>query len=148
MNTPRAGCSGIWQSAILSSCRCITHAASNAIQLVRFGHNQVANIASQLQPAHNANPQIPFSTPLRYVLSTTLALYNKQLVGKNQGIFGKGSFPGPACTRESMCSLLQHHSAVCTVSPAQGSFPVGGMGGIGSANEPCICVRVGAWWEC
>ena len=30
----------------------------------------------------------------RYVLSTTLSLYNKQLVGKGHGLFGYGAFPG------------------------------------------------------
>ncbi len=30
----------------------------------------------------------------RYVFSTGLSLYNKQLVGKEHGIFGKGAFPG------------------------------------------------------
>lgn len=30
----------------------------------------------------------------RYALSTCLSLYNKKLVGKNNGIFGKGAFPG------------------------------------------------------
>eukprot|EP00877_Chromochloris_zofingiensis_P007804 jgi/Chrzof1/3277/Cz12g19080.t1 len=30
-----------------------------------------------------------------YCLSTSLSVYNKQLVGKNHGIFGKGAFPAP-----------------------------------------------------
>ena len=30
----------------------------------------------------------------RYILSTSLSLYNKQLLGKKHGVFGKGAFPG------------------------------------------------------
>jgi hypothetical protein len=30
----------------------------------------------------------------RYVLSTALGLFNKKVVGKNYGVFGKGAFPG------------------------------------------------------
>lgn len=30
----------------------------------------------------------------RYILSTALGLFNKKIVGKNYGIFGKGAFPG------------------------------------------------------
>ena len=36
-----------------------------------------------------------FKPPLRrYVLSTSLSLWNKMLVGKGRGLFGKGPFPG------------------------------------------------------
>jgi solute carrier family 35 protein C2 len=31
----------------------------------------------------------------RYFLSTFLGLYNKQLLGKDHGLYGKGAFPAP-----------------------------------------------------
>ncbi len=41
----------------------------------------------------------------RYVLSTSLSIYNKQLVGKNHGIFGKGAFPGGQRALSRACVL-------------------------------------------
>ena len=47
--------------------------------------------------------QIAIFKPLlrRYVLSTSLSLWNKMLVGKGRGLFGKGPFPGTLRQRGS-----------------------------------------------
>jgi hypothetical protein len=66
-----------------------------------------------------------FASRARYVLSTGLSLYNKKLVGKNYGIFGKGSFPGgrtsspaPARHKPGRCTSAKKIAAACAPAAA------------------------------
>ncbi|KAG2496800.1 hypothetical protein HYH03_005207 [Edaphochlamys debaryana] len=52
-----------------------------------------------------------------YVLSTGLSLYNKQLVGKDHGMFGKGAFPAPL-----FMSAVQF---ICQTMLAKATFATG-----------------------
>jgi hypothetical protein len=53
---------------------------------------RVAGSSSNEQTRPPNPPNNPPNT--RYCLSTALGLFNKKVVGKKYGVFGKGAFPG------------------------------------------------------
>lgn len=52
-----------------------------------------------------------------YILSTSLSLYNKQLLGKKHGVFGKGAFPAPL--------FMSSVQFLCQTALAKGVFAAG-----------------------
>lgn len=65
----------------------------------------------------------------RYFLSTALGLFNKKVVGKNYGVFGKGAFPGVCSSGRSSrhsyrhTMLQQHHMhLVCSAAVCSAAF--------------------------
>lgn len=80
-------------------CRIHWHANSWMVSLHNTLHHRQSQAAVCTVRWHRfvATQDVGCSVALgacRYLLSTSLSIYNKKLVGKNYGIFGKGSFPG------------------------------------------------------
>lgn len=72
-----------------------------------------------LPPAHHLPCLSVYVYVCRYFLSTALGLFNKKVVGKNYGVFGKGAFPGAPQQQQQQCAhtcgaAVSRQHSMCT----------------------------------